>query len=148
MRQFSITYRIYHLRLDLATVEQGLTATGGWIAEEGRFLQRPLGGLRKNLRLPSSLHYAVTSRSAERAHLSVGFGNCQTRFDCIRWMQCESRSGFATSTEQECTGKCQQTTVATPPCAQRSEGASFFATRRAGATAVKIFHKNQDDNFF
>ena len=32
--------------------------------------------------------------------------------------------------------------VATPPCAQRSEGASFSATRRAGATAGYIFYKN------
>ena len=38
-------------RLDLSTVRQGSIASGGWIAEEGRVLRRPLGGLRKNLRL-------------------------------------------------------------------------------------------------
>ena len=38
--------------------------------------------------------------------------------------------------------KIQADLVATHPCAQRSEGASFSATRRAGATAGYIFYKN------
>ena len=38
----------------------------------------------------------------------ASLGAREIRFDCIRWMQCESRSCFAMSTGQECIGKCQQ----------------------------------------
>ena len=43
------------------------------------------------------------ARENRNTPLSVGFGNCQTRFDRNRWMDCGGRSGFATSTQQECT---------------------------------------------
>ena len=46
---------------------------------------------------------SLGARENRNAPLSVGFGNCQTRFDCNRWMDCGGRSGFATSTQQECT---------------------------------------------
>ena len=52
---------------------------------------------------PNEVKAQVFSQPAERAPLSVGFGNCQTRFDRNRWMDCGGRSGFATSTQQECT---------------------------------------------
>ena len=73
----SVMYKIYHKSCDFSTRSAWVSSnrlvraqlyakSDGWIAEEGRVLRRPLGGLRKNLRLPSSLHYAVTSRFAGR----------------------------------------------------------------------------------
>ena len=58
----SVMYKIYHRSCDWSTrpawgcskwlVRAQLYAkSDGWIAEEGRVLRRPLGGLRKNLRL-------------------------------------------------------------------------------------------------
>ena len=73
---------------------------------------------------------SLGARENRNAPLSVGFGNCQTRFDCNRWMDCGGRSCFATSTQQECT---MYSTVAA-----QEQGARLPASRHRRLEVRKV----------
>ena len=98
--------------------------------------------------------YTVISHYIQNVPLEFGFGNRLTTaslqpVEAVRGkVDVKSRQSLGILRRSVSYGgqgiilKIPADLVATPPCAQRSEGASFSATRRAGATAGYIFYKN------